>query len=63
MRRYKISITLSSGSMHFLPVTICDHTRDKAVIKCLDGLGLAKFKHLLKIKTEVLPSKGDVNYG
>ncbi len=62
MRRYKISIALSSGTMHFLPITICDHTRDKAIRKCIDGLGLAKFKHKLKIKTEVLPSKGAVNY-
>lgn len=54
MRKFKISATLQSGAMHFMPRVITEHSREKAIRKYMDGLGLSKSKAKFTVKIVIV---------
>lgn len=54
MRKFKVSVSLQSGAMHFMPRVITAHTREKAIRRYMDGLGLSKTKAKFTVKTVII---------
>lgn len=54
MRKFKVSASLTSGAMHFMPRVIVAHSRDKAIRRYMDGLGLSRTKAKFTIKTVIV---------
>ena len=54
MRKFKVAASLQSGTMHFMPRIIVEHSKDKAIRRYMDGLGLSKTKAKFTIKTEIV---------
>lgn len=54
MRKFKVSASLTSGAMHFMPRVITAYTREKAILKYMDGLGLSRTKAKFTIKTVIV---------
>lgn len=50
MRKFKVSVSLQSGAMHFMPRVITAHSREKAIRRYMDGLGLSKTKAKFTVK-------------
>ena len=54
MRKFKVSASLTSGAMHFMPRVITAQSRDKAIRRYMDGLGLSRTKAKFTIKTVIV---------